>query len=118
MCVRGGIASALLERVGFHFGEGIGNPGVSQANAWHAYSCTKSTHLNGEIAGRVAKSITHEDIATHGASIAALTRFVCHQQNPLCTAAQTERRFTDDANEEQPEEGPNAETEEEGRDEM
>ena len=65
MCVRGGIASALLERVGFHLGEGIGNPGVSQANAWHAYSCTKSTHLNGEIAGRVAKSITHEDIATH-----------------------------------------------------
>ena len=60
----------------------------------------------------------HEDITTHGASIAAWTRFVCHPQNPLCTAAQTERRFTDDANEEQPEEGPNAETEEEGRDEM
>ena len=43
----------------------IGNPGVSQPNALHAYSCMKSTHLSGEIAGRVSKSITHEDVATH-----------------------------------------------------
>ena len=65
MCVRGSVASALVERVGFHLGEGIGNPGVSQPNALHAYSCIKSTRLSGEIAGRVSKSITHEDVSTH-----------------------------------------------------